>query len=286
MPLKFPVHEWRFATADDLPIIPSETVDEFLILINKVGGGDRWDTLETFKESFRKAVGSAYSSIRSSSESWAETDLEAAMKDAAHNAPMFLEAFFDACETLKETGCEVPGFRVINTLCVKNKIPFRLDPPNLIDLRIASSHSIPATSTPPSLAETAHELLQKSLNRSEELLAENRPREAVQELLWLLESISTTFKGDDAAEKYFNTIVRQLKKAHPGTHLSKIIEWTTILHGYLSSPTGGGIRHGMDLDKGRPLTQNDARLFCNLIRSYLFYLVGEHERLNLSETKS
>jgi hypothetical protein len=52
-----------------------------------------------------------------------------------------------------------------------------------------------------------------------------------------------------------------------------------VLHGYLSSPTGGGVRHGADLKEGVALEVNEARLCCNLIRSYIAYLIAEHERL-------
>jgi hypothetical protein len=52
------------------------------------------------------------------------------------------------------------------------------------------------------------------------------------------------------------------------------------LHGYLSSPTGGGVRHGVDLRDGLALHINEARLYCNLIRSYITFLIGEHERLS------
>ena len=51
------------------------------------------------------------------------------------------------------------------------------------------------------------------------------------------------------------------------------------LHGYLSSPTGGGVRHGVDLNEGLELGIVEARLYCNLIRSYLTFLIAEHERL-------
>lgn len=52
----------------------------------------------------------------------------------------------------------------------------------------------------------------------------------------------------------------------------------TKLHGYLSSLTGGGVRHGMDLKAGVASHQNEALLYCNLIRSYITYLIEEHER--------
>ena len=52
------------------------------------------------------------------------------------------------------------------------------------------------------------------------------------------------------------------------------------LHGYLSSPTGGGVRHGVDLNEGMEFGITEARLYCNLIRSYLTFLIAEHERLH------
>ena len=35
----------------------------------------------------------------------------------------------------------------------------------------------------------------------------------------------------------------------------------------------------VDLTKGVRVSNNEARLFCNLIRSYLSYLLTEHERM-------
>jgi hypothetical protein len=65
---------------------------------------------------------------------------------------------------------------------------------------------------PTSLAEQAQELIQQSQAQSEQLLLEGRPRQAVQEVLWLLETVVTAFRGLDAGAgtvqgKYFNTIV-------------------------------------------------------------------------------
>ncbi|SPZ48216.1 Uncharacterised protein [Agrobacterium tumefaciens] len=57
------------------------------------------------------------------------------------------------------------------------------------------------------------------------------------------------------------------------------------LHGYLSSPTGGGVRHGVDLKEGLALEIDEARLYCNLIRSYLTFLIAEHERLSRREAQ-
>jgi hypothetical protein len=58
-----------------------------------------------------------------------------------------------------------------------------------------------------------------------------------------------------------------------------LIVWIEALHGYLSSPTGGGVRHGADLSGDLVIDPNEARLYCNLIRSYITYLMAEHERL-------
>lgn len=124
-------------------------------------------------------------------------------------------------------------------------------------------------------------------NLSERLLAEGRTRPAVQEVLWLLETVSTAFRGLETANgtvqgKYFNKIAENLRSHHRGTVLDQILNWMTTLHGYLSSPTGGGIRHGADLAGDVEVGRNEARLYCNLIRSYIGYLMAEHERLSSS----
>ncbi|MEJ6790952.1 hypothetical protein BrevBR_15520 [Brevundimonas sp. BR2-1] len=79
--------------------------------------------------------------------------------------------------------------------------------------------------------------------------------------------------------KYFNVIAKELRTGASGTTLSQALKWLTELHGYLSSPTGGGVRHGVDLKAGLTLSLSEARLFCNLMRSYISFLLDEHERL-------
>lgn len=136
----------------------------------------------------------------------------------------------------------------------------------------------------PSLDQQAQEILRNSLDQSQQLLDEGRYRQAVQELLWLLETISTAFQGvetDNGAVggKYFNKIVDDLRHRRHGTALDRALDWIVRLHGYLSSPTGGGIRHGGDLAGGATTNAHEARLFCNLIRSYVYFLIAEHEQL-------
>ncbi|MCY1549928.1 hypothetical protein D9M68_861340 [compost metagenome] len=53
----------------------------------------------------------------------------------------------------------------------------------------------------------------------------------------------------------------------------------TNLYGYLSSPSGGGIRHGAMLNANLELNEGEARLYCDLTRSYIAYLLHEHARL-------
>lgn len=79
--------------------------------------------------------------------------------------------------------------------------------------------------------------------------------------------------------KYFTTIIKELRADKRGTHQDRIFEWIERLHGYLSAPTGGGVRHGQDLAEGIAMNFNEAFLYCNLIRSYITYLLEEHQRL-------
>jgi hypothetical protein len=60
--------------------------------------------------------GHGQTSSWSSSASWAESDLDSYMSDAAANAPLFIEAFYDACETLHHTRPDyaVPDVALIN----------------------------------------------------------------------------------------------------------------------------------------------------------------------------
>ena len=99
----------------------------------------------------------------------------------------------------------------------------------------------------------------------------------------MLETIATAFRGLDTDTgtvqgKYFNKIVADLKVQNKGTHLHQVLSWIMTLHGYLSSPTGGGIRHGADVAELQSLQLHEARLFCDLIRSYVSFLLDEHTR--------
>ena len=70
----------------------------------------------------------------SSSTSWAETDLRSYMFQAAENAPLFLEAFFEACEILRsgKKGYYPPEAAMINEVCLRHQIGYEIRRPELV----------------------------------------------------------------------------------------------------------------------------------------------------------
>lgn len=281
---------WRFKPPENgrykNKAIPVKALREFIGLIEKTTiHGNRWNILERYKGAFASACGISH--VRSSSEDWAASDLSSRMGEAAKNAPVFLDAFHAASERLRTPELFTPDAEMINDLCEKHEIGYLIRPPDLI-LRETLPASVPVQARPPSVGDTAREMLQQSLQRAEQLLAEGRDREAVQETLWVLESLTTAFrgvksKGKAVSGKYFNDIVKDLRKIEEGSTFERVLEWINSLHGYLSSPSGGGVRHGIDLNRGTPIGPSEGRLFCNLIRSYVEYLLSEHERLHQAE---
>jgi hypothetical protein len=272
---------WRFDTPGR---IADGVSDEFFRLIGKVASqGSRKSVLEHFKDFFAGVAGTT--STYSSSESWAETDLLVYMSSAAENAPLFIEAFYDGCEALRHAHPDwaVPDTMMINRALAAHKAGYMIQPPDLVSQN--PQQPIEVSAEPLSLDQQAQAVIQQSLKQTEQLLSEGRDRQAVQELLWLLESVSTAFQGLDTGSgtiqgKYFNKIADDLRRHHKGKILEQVLSWVTTLHGFLSSPTGGGIRHGTDLKKAIAIQPKEARLFCNLIRSYISCLMAEHERLS------
>lgn len=246
------------------------------------GQGERRRLIEHFKGYFAGAIGASHN--WSSSESWAETDLQESMLAAAENPPLFLEAFWLACESAnQEFGVSTPDVEHVNDICREFDVAFVVRPPG-IEAALAIGPPVPTEPTPPTLSESAAAAWQSCRQRSEQLLSDGRPREAVQEMLWILESLSTAFRGlptpvGEVKGKYFNRIVAELRSAHRGTTLDRVGEWCESLHGYLSSPTGGGVRHGLDIMSGTPITAAEGRLMCNLLASFIGFLLSEHERL-------
>lgn len=282
MGLQFP-GEWRFSSPIDGTFInssmPTDAVRDFIEIIDRIANqGDRWRLLEHFKSHFGNPS-------KSSSESWAQSDLRSAMDSAAKNAPMFIESFLSACQGLRtqEGGLYAPDASFLNKVLARHNVGYEVHPPNLV-LRGHGIQPIAVEVVTPSLAVATKELIEESLKRSEQLLTEGQGREAVQEILWLLETVSTAFRGLETESgkvegKYFNKIVGDLRIKRQGAVLQKVLDWCTSMHGYLSSPGGGGIRHGADLNANIRLEIHEARLFCNLTRSYISFLLTEHQAL-------
>ena len=271
---------WRFESPGQLE---HAVVSKFRDLINRIcAHGRSWQVLEHFKDYFSKAAG-CHPCYQSSDEAWASTDLDNYMDAAAQNAPLFIEAFHDACETLARDYPEVttPGVERINRMLSDQNAGYQINPPNLVTTLEHFPISIPDQT--PSLDAQATAIIDEAMQASDRAFAINNGRQAVQELLWLLETISTAFRGLEVPEgsiqgHYFNKIIGELRQSGQ-PHQNRILQWMMSLYGYLSSPTGGGVRHGVDLKDGLALDINEARLYCNLIRSYLTFLISEHERL-------
>ncbi len=279
--LKFKA-EWRF---DSPGTIPNEVVAGFWDLVSRIATqGDRQSILEHFKSCFGRAAGTT--TTASSSESWAETDLDSYMRQAAENAPLFIEAFYDACQELPRLNPDFagPSLSQINRVLRETQSGWEIQPPNLV-FHGPDPVPVPVEEKPESLDQQAREAIQESLSKSEELHANGDFRLAVQESLWLLETVTTAFHGLETDQgtiegKYFIKIVGDLRRHHKGQTLDQVLSWMMSLHGYLSSPTGGRIRHGADLSGDVEIGRNEARLFCNLIRSYTDFLIFEHNRLS------
>ena len=94
-----------------------------------------------------------------------------------------------------------------------------------------------------------------------------------------METVTTAFEGKEVSGgtvegKYFNKIIRDLAHKSDRGLFVQAGNWMERLHGYLSSPTGGGVRHGTSLSRGDDINLNEAVLICNLTRSYIGFLLA------------
>ena len=174
---------------------------------------------------------------------------------------------------------------IINKIFTKHNANFRIEPPNLTV--IDPSHVVAPPEIPISMDIRAREIIQTSISEGRTLLSDGKHRQAVQEILWLLETVTTAFQGLNAGEsdikgKYFNKIIDELRNSGEGATLDQVANWIRTLHGYLSAPAGGGIRHGLDLKNGVVATPTEGLLYFNLITSYTSFLLTEYDRLKNS----
>jgi len=292
LPLKYNP-DWMFFPPEDgnytNKSIEQEAQNDFYKLCLQMSSlGNQKEIIELYKKAFCAPSGSPY--YPSSDQSWAESDLWDAMRNSAQNAPTFIAAFYNATEeiSIKFQTTKLSD-SIINKILNENNIGYFIDKSTLLKKEDVSPLII-STEINHSISSNTENLnvIYESLKRSEELISSGHGREAVQESLWLLETITTAFKGEETQNgkiegKYFNNIVKDLKNAGLGSALSNVLNWITNLHGFLSSPTGGGIRHGLDLKEGFTPNVEEARLYFNLIRSYTYYLIHEHKKLKSNQ---
>lgn len=279
---------WRLdAPPDDVlhhGSIPNEAVDEFAQLIRAIAIGHSTKRVwEHFKKKFSAPARREF--WPSSNTSFAEQDGLAYLAGAARNPPLFIEAFYDGwTELMTENPVQIPPIvPTVNRILGAHGIGYRLAPPDLETLGEPApliDVVIPAIT----MEERARERIRASLDTAADHLDRGDDRAAVMESLWLLDSVTTIFSGlalpnGQVNGAYFNTIIGDLRRLQLGGALPHATRWMETLYGYLSAPGGGQIRHGMNLSNEIQLNRNEARLYCNLIRSYIEYLLGEHERL-------
>jgi hypothetical protein len=265
-------NEWRYGSPGGLDLT---VINEFNSLVQDIASqSESWSIIELFKRKFNPGCGA------SSNESWARSDLHNFMHWAADNAPKFIAGFWAACEQVKQEYPDVglPDADVLNRILAAHDVPYEIKLPHLVGRGLQTNVVVKAPEK--SLDERAHELIRQSLDEADRLLLEKRPRAAVQEILWLLETVSTAFQGIESGSgtvegKYFNDIVRDLRRHNQGLALAQIVTWMSKLHGFLSSPSGGGVRHGAQLAQEIAPTLAQAQLYCNLTKSYIQYLLTE-----------
>src|SRR6202140_4182226 len=153
---------WRF---DSPGAIAPGVATAISDLINRIcGQGNRHAILEHFKSRFAAAAGVPHH--RSSNESWAATDLERVMDEAAANAPLFIEAFYDACQDLTRNHADmvVPDAARINRVLAEQGAGYEIRPPDLV----ATAHyeAIPVPERPPALEQQAEKLIEESFGGS------------------------------------------------------------------------------------------------------------------------
>jgi len=274
--------EWRFESPGEISTGFFREAQQQIGIIAGQAQMERQRIFEHFKAFFAGAAGSTAS--WSSSASWAQTDMNATMEEAAKNAPLFIEAYLGACEALRE---KHPHYAIPDVAQINRSLSTHQTGYQIVGDTLQSTNphvAIPVPLPVKSLDDEAQAVITESLQKAEQLLLQGDYRQAVQESLWLLETVSTAFQGMNTGSgtvegKYFNRIAADLQKHSKGTALDRVLEWIKTLHGFLSSPTGGGVRHGTKLSAAVKIDREEARLYCNLIRSYITFLMAEHDRL-------
>lgn len=171
MPLRFK-GAWRFNPPHDgrwrNQTIPLEAFNDFHRLIARTATqGPRQEILEHFKGFFCTVVGHAH--VWSSDEGWADTDLSRYMREATENAPLFLEAFYDACNKISQVNehYAAPNAEMINIICERHQIGYKVSPPDLILLEteiLTAKEHLPAAVDTEALSHSVNDTPAHKLN--------------------------------------------------------------------------------------------------------------------------
>jgi hypothetical protein len=264
---------WRYGSPGAME---PPAVNAFSSLVHAIASqsDSSWAIFELFKAKFSGGHS------RSSNESWAISDLHGSMIAAGYNAATFISAFWDSCTQIHADHPEIglPDADVVNQILFEHNLPFEVRPPALLPRNPQTPITVKAPEK--SIGERALVLIHGSLDQADRLLLEQRPRQAVQEILWLLETVATAFQGVESGTgtvegKYFNEIIRVLRGNNRGSALAEALGWMSKMHGFLSSPSGGGVRHGTQIATDVSPSLKEAHLYCNLTRSYINYLLAE-----------
>lgn len=262
--------------------VPPDAVENFFGILTRAANrtGDPEEVYYIIRSQFSEAMGLPI--YRSSSLYFAPGDARAAMDTAAENAPVFISAFYETCEQIRQQfgSRTAPSVPVMNRLLEMHRLGYVIAPP---DLAVREQvEVVPVQST--TALEQAKARFRDAIERSRVLLEENNGDEAVAQIWWLLESIMLSFPGcrlneQEISGTYFNEVTRSLRRAAgDAAVMGAVTRWLEALQSYLSGPSEAGIRHGRHLHM-EGLKKHEAELFCNLSRSYISYLLSEYELL-------
>lgn len=272
--------DWRYEPPSQLPEAAVSAVHGLLLRVSP--GGSAQPIYECLKRHF--ALAAQRQVWSSSNVSFARQDLLTEMQAAAENEPLFLEALHDGLVALQARWPDLvlPPWTILNQTLQRFGAAFIVEPPNLLPLK--EGLTIAGEPKALSLDAQAREAIKASWREAEALLATGKPRQAVQESMWLLETAVTALRGLPLAEttvqgRYFNRIADEFRARAEGRVMTQVLDWIRPMHGFLSSPSGGGVRHGADVNALKPVLETEARLYCNLARSYVTYFLEEYDRL-------
>jgi hypothetical protein len=119
--MKFENAKWRFESPGPLP---DATVYRLFEMAQVTAAQGRvQDILEDFKGRFPGADGY----WKSSNEKYARDDLYRDMRLHSTNAPLFIEAYLQACSDIREQGLDAPSVNDINTVLFQTRAGYQID---------------------------------------------------------------------------------------------------------------------------------------------------------------